>query len=854
MAATAAPTSDRNLVNRRDFPHEQAFRLWDGRIKFAEEVAKPNQKDYEEARKVLKAGTADDTGRLPFEDPGDSRVGTNILYSDLTKLTSFIMNRHPKPTCATAKGPRLKGAAKAVEKLVARVYRELSFHQENVIAIVEALLRNHGHVRQTWDHYRCLPGWVHCQDEVYWDPDAGGNRRRANWVVEQVEIPLDDLLNDPSIAPAIKRDLKEKRECHRRSRPDSEGGSYSANAAAEKEAREQVWDNQPGATKVLCYRIFTRVGLLPGVWSGQENADRGVEKPEVAGPHESMGGESGGLYADAYEEEMARNPHVGWKAPPAPPEDAPPGSAHYDPDEGGRQLYILMVKDFHKILKVKPWPMKHYDRDEWPILECRFMELPGDPHGVPWYRVIRANIKLINKAIEIAINDARFGARKVVLVDESVIQDPEQIEKLKYPKNQYEVLTTNGPGGIDLKEFASRDRSYEYLIPLLKDLHDEAVGTTDIFRGQSGDVEKTKYEAEKLADQTAAALTYLQEAIENFLEEQARLTVAALLCYVPMANEYEPPPVVECDLCQGTGGVAGLDEAGMGQCPTCGGSGMDAMATAAAQAAAALEPPKIRKRGAEFWLDQADAINWPEGLSVDEIRAEIIVGIKSGSTRRDYIEREVATLRNAGQDLMILYDKLDQLVPGAGLKRQVVYAKEICTALNVEEPERFVPDEAEIEALVQQNMMLQQQQREAEAAAKAPPPGQQEAEDEKGAAEAARAEAELELKAQDQEARFSREAADQQARQAQEERKFALEERKLALEENRHAAEREDRRAEMEAQVYAGAEQADMSGEIVRTLDAVAKAVEALAKTGAAMQAAAESMAAAVQAQKPGAE
>ena len=829
-SVSSADPLSRNLTSRKGFPHRAAHTLWiEGYFKYAEDCAKDNQKDYEEARTALKNGTAK-TGPAtsPFEEAGDTRVATNILYSDLTKLMSFVLNREPKPRCVTAKGPALKASAKAVERMVKRVYREMGFAAANRACLTEALLREHGNIRLAWDHYRQLPFWTHCENEVYWDPDGGGDPKRCKWVMELVEMPLYTVLEDPEISPAIKKELKEKTEAHRKTRAD--GDSYSR--VREHELEGAGWDNQPQMKKVLVIRVWSANGVLPGAEDKPEVGED-IERREMATPHGvrrvgTVMGEDG-EQVDALEEEMRHNPHAAWKPPPEVQDDAPPDAPNYDPSEANRRVYMMFVKDFPKVLKVTPWPMDHYDRGEWPILECNFLRLPGDVHGIPWYRVIKENIDIINKALTTAINDTRYGARKIVEAEEGAFADnAEELQKLSNPKNQYEVVKVQHIGGIKVTEFAGRDKSYLNLIPIIKDLHDEATGVNDIVRGQSGDVQKTKYEAQQLADQTAAALSYLQEAIERFLEEQARLTVGALLYYVEKQSQWtEPDP---CALCAGSGtpGQVGSEAFGeqtvlgpaMVPCPRCQGSGIDPHG----------EKPEIIKRGADFWLEEQDAAAWPDGLSIDEIRAEIIVGIKSGSTRRDYVEREVNTLRNAGQDLVPFYDKLGP----QGTPYHRAYVEEILTTLGVDEPERFVPDEATLQGILQQQEMQQQAAMQAEAEGKAPPqvdPAIQEAEETKAAEDSARADNDFALKAE--EANTKREIemrklslAEEQGAAAAEpkERELALKEeverRKLALEE--HRAQADAASAQQTAQGFMG-----MVAEMTKVLQALHQSVQA---------------------------
>lgn len=838
--AASPPQAQANRAAAPGFPHKKVRDLWDARIKYAQDADKQNEIDYSDAENWFRGGdraASDPSGDSPDGSARDSKFTSNRVYGIVTRLVSFMVHQNAKVICAPLKGPALKPFAKATEKLADKAAYEKGYHEQKKKAFVEAILRNHGFVRQGWDHYDWLPVLEWPDGEVRLDPDCGGDETRAGFMVEEVKFRLDDLLEDDEIPEEIREELKDNRDLHHLSRTSP---SKLDKDSEQREKEERVWDKQPGLRIVNGYRIWSRIGLLPGIRDpkGDDSIESVREKPMPTTRPFGQG-------------RLGFNPNA-YHVPPVRSTEAPPEAQTSDPFDHGRRVYILMVEGFPKVLKVTDWPMDHYRRDEFPYVQIRLSDLPGDLHGVPFIRAIRPLIVCFDRFFATWVNDKRHGARRIIEADENIHQT--ELDKIERGSNWEVIKVPQIGNSIRVTEFGAKDQSYVDLLPALKDMIDNATGDNDVFRGAAGSTQKTATEAEKLYDNTAAALGYLEDAIELFEEKVARKTVAALHRYVPRESTY--PGCRTCGVKQKGGArgrgpglvstgqsifnaMTGAPEPEVIPCPACGildeatgqmaaGTGWDAEAFAAGRAIV---------KGADFWLTEDDAAAWREDLSVEQIRASILVGIKPGSSRRDYREREVARLRDAGQDIVPF---LQALPPTLGIPKWLAYVKEVAETTGIAEPEKLLPTEEEIQAA------LMEQQQAAMAAEQAkvpmgPPPEEMAA---KNAAEQQKAQAQ---------------AMDFAHRREMEMGKLDIERRRLAIEEvpqqrglamlDQHMAMMAESRAQEQAEREArGLEQAAVTAQVVETVAALAQAVSGIQAAAVAVTAASEQIVAAAQA------
>lgn len=805
------PSLERNLVARQGFPHAKVLRFWNACQAYAKKAWAKNEQDFEEALRWYDGENSQDAGdldRLSLQSKDAKFVGA-MWFADANKLISFFNGRDAAYACSAAKGKRLELTAKATEKLGERITQEMDFRSRNSLVIFEAICRNHGFIRQTWDHYRWLPGWEYCSGEVRFDPDSNGDLKKAKWIIEEYEVSLDDLLDDPEITDQIKHELRYKRECHRKTR-------FQRNLSEKPDDAPHEWDGVEGFEKLTAYRVTSRMGILPaavlrkGDGGDIASDDRDSDARQVIG---------GSAVIPFSEDDFARRtPHMKLRAPPEIPSDAPPTAPPFDPIEHGQRVVVVMVEGFKKILKVVPWPMDHYDRDEWSYIEFRPTRPPNILHGASVFRAIRGYLKVINKAIEYWINIERTGGRKIIEYQKNL--DPSEVGKIE-TGGTYEAIPVDEPGRtFHLTEFAPRVTSFKELIPFLQKLHDDNSGINDAVSGANPEVQETATGARQRMDQAIAALGYIEAEVQRFMEEQARLTVAAAQRYIPKESTFAP-----CPMCtpegedRGTGKIPdlapaietmdplGLAPEPMTVCPVCGGNGWDPEA---------FQARKRLVKGADFWLPEEMVGAWIDTFDIHEIRAEIIVSVRHGSTRRDYRERELGMLRNAGQDLVPYY----QAVGGpVGLLRWRKYVAAIADRAGVANPEDFVPTEEEVAQAVQ---MQQEQAMAANAPPPGPPPEQVVAEQE----QAARKEQE-QIAREDAERDAEREmkGAELEHRMDMDRRKADVEDRRLAMEEAPQMAVAEGV-AQALAALTTGVQQAMAA--IAQTVAGLAQAIQAI--------------------------
>lgn len=613
-----------NRVAVPGFPHKRVFKFWDAKYRYARDAYKQNEIDWREFLQYLHGTDSDAAGAGTPEKGGNKRFSSQIAWADFNKLVSFFSNRDPRTTCRPAKGPDMRTLAEATAMLSDRCAFECGDKAQDALAIAEAIGRNHGYVRCAWDHRRWLPNFQHVKGELYLDPDCEGDIKAARHSIEVSEMSLSSILADESIPEDLRAELREKKDCHRRSRVLREGAI--TNADAEKDhGTEQPWDGESHSDKVMALKIFSRDGTLPG------------ERLKPEDKRAAGAGGSGGAGDDpdaprkkgstpGFEVVEIESIHKILKAKPEPTDDVPPDPSAVASIDG-RRVYILMVVGFEKVLKVTPWHMDHFDHDEIPYVECRPNVVPGLLHGVAIFRAIRPYLKIINAAIEFWIESERAGAKRVIEIDKNAIQDETEREKITSGK-LYEGILVDQLGGIKVTEFAGRLTSFKDLVPAMLEMHNEVTGINEAVSGSAPDVEETASAAKMRQDQAVAALAYLENAVQEYHSNKARMRVAALQCYVPKHTVWEP-----CPACGGTAAV--MMETDEGEVP---------VPCMACEMTGRKPGGRPLKKGADWWLPPEQAEAWNDQLSLEEIRSEVIVGVEPGSSRTDYAERRLSML------------------------------------------------------------------------------------------------------------------------------------------------------------------------------------------------------------------
>lgn len=834
-ATPEQPSAGVPFTSLPGFPHKAVHDLWKARVDCGADATKNNRKSYKEAREWFRGGKAE--WRFEGADSICSpqlRVSANAWYRMVTILISHLSSNDPRVLVEPAKGVEFEPFAKAAQKLAQAAYREQKYRLEIQKALVEAILRNRSYIFQGWDSHRWLPSIRWCEDEVYVDPDSGGDLKNAQWVAEQYTAKLETLLNDPEITDEIKDLLRTTTSAHVNTRdrtPGDDGAPEVLDAAV------KPWDAQPGFKKVIAYKIYSREGLLPG---GQNTDGDSVDETDIPAWMQGVSPFRGGNDR---------------------PDDAAPVSQAPDPiDAAGRRVQLLLVKGIDKVIKATPWHMDHFDRDEFPYVRLQFSWCPDDPDGVTLFQIMRPLFIAKNGIISFAMIDSKLSAQRRIGIDETVVTDEAERAKITNGKH-LEAYLKRGPNGVSIDEFGARNPTSLNLLPEIDSLISDTSGVTDVLKGQSGAVEKTKAEAVMLNDSANAALAYLENPFEVFNEDVSRLTVMAEQRYIRRATAYEPCPMCgqpcaacdgsgkvdggECDDCCGKGATKGDGQApewpeamatqGMSPilmpalsapmpCPCCEGSGW---------APGAQKEGPLRK-GADWWLSTTDAAAWRDDLSLEQIRSEVIVSIESGSTRRDYRERRVGLLNN-------LYDRLGQEYRDQGLQRPLSYLRrEMVMATELPNAEAALPtpdEDAKIQAKT--DAMQQAQLVQAQAAAQPPPQpdpqqiaAQQQAQQQAAAqaqqqaqADQAEKQARVQLDAQAQQQKAALEQQRLQIEAAEKAGRAQLEARRLALDERRLAID--EARAQSEAQASPKVDQPEIAPSVLAGMESLASRIEA---------------------------
>lgn len=683
MAEPPTQEAQANPAARRGFPHDKVRKLWEARIAYARDLNKQCTTDAAEAEAFFKGLDTDkiENGASLEELAQGTRFAGMDWFSDVTKLLSYLHANSPKIRCDPAKDQSMKPTAEATEDLANIAQREKKYLNKTKLVTMKALFANKAYFRQGWDHYRWLPSLHFCHGPVYVDPNYLGEMDAAQWFAEEFLATLDELLADPAISAEAKKELRERKECHQKSRTPTSSEADSVPSGTPRGANREgsrSWDTMPGFTKLTCYRIWSMEGACPGAQEEDQNSaidDAGMvpSREMFKIPNERSDAES-------------------------------PEPAAFDPMDKGRRVYILLVKDFPKVLKTVEWPMDHYDRDEGPFFELRLTETPSDNDGVSFFHKVRPIFKAKNKIMEFWYEDVKASSRRVILVDKNTILSDDEIEQIGKGEH-LQVIPVEGLNGVKVIEFSAANPRHLEIIPALDEMHDKATGVNDILRGMAGDVQKTAREASLLNDQSAAALGYLVDAVEKMHTALARMTVQAIQRWVPRETEWEPCPecgVYEYDeagnltFSRGSGEAEESSFAGqtlMGPaaipCPVCGGSGWD--------------PESVKsghplRRGADYWLSAEKAQAWVDHLPLEQIRAEIVVRVDPGSSRRDYKERQFTLIGALYDRLMEFYVHMRAVRPIHAMVKALAYASEVAS------PDDLIITEEEIAAGFQAQM------------------------------------------------------------------------------------------------------------------------------------------------------
>lgn len=807
-----------------NFPHERVLKLWNARIKYSERQGKDNRDDHAQAVAFYRGGEGEWEG-VSNKDWSGPKVSANIWARDVTLLTCYMLGSDPRILARSHKGDDLQPTAEAVAALGNYSYKELKYRVEIGSAMIEALLRNKSYVFQGWNSRMWLPTWRWCDGEVFLDPDANGDMKRARWVAEEYTANLEDLLEDEDIADDVKQELRARKNIQRptvdRSAREKEDSS-DAN-------HDSPWDGQPGFTKLICYRVFSRSGVMPRQMADDNTVPDATpifNDAASRSPHEALGN---GAVSEL------TPPH------PTPAFDAPPRARDFDAIDVDRNIAMLLVKGYDKVVKLGSWHMDHFGDTDWPYVRLQFNKLPRDEDGVPMFKLLKPLFVYINMILSIGLTDARDSSRRIFGIDTQKVKSAEDIETIVNGPH-LAFFKSDGQGAVEQVEFSARNEKYMELLPRLKEMHDEASGVTDTMRGQSN-VEKTAAEAQILDAKSEAALASIDEALETFQNDISRLSLMAIQRYVRATSRYEPCSTCAqvCETCGGDGGDPEGDEAacpdclgrgigrgagtmpdpymengtpgqmGLMPCPTCSdpnappvqdqetgeelgdapGNGWDQVA---------FQSRKPMQRGADFYLADHYVEAWRDDVGIEQIRAEILIYIKKGSSRRDYQERRVAVLTRTLQTLGPIYEKYGIFTRFFKLVQELAIATD-------PDDEELAPSDEEVDAAIafaKKLLGLQMQQLAGPPPGPPPPPppdpiamakaqSDAQAKQQANALAAQKMQGDHALKGQELQAN----ATDASAKIQIELKKLALEEQRLALE----AAQMQQTLADLQAEL-----------------------------------------------------
>lgn len=207
-------------------------------------------------------------------------------------------------------------------------------------------------------------------------------------------------------------------------------------------------------------------------------------------------------------------------------------------NEMPRVVLLVLAENYDKWLLKQDNPYPYLDDDEIPYPVMQLDILPGEPIGVPYFKVVKSIVEAFNWAASYHMSDMRKTATRPIAYDKNKIDDPavlnsrKQMMKIGVDGSPKDVLQALDIGQSDKTIFDSVQFFYNLL--------DQVTGIDEIARGEEGRT-KTATESQILNQNSSVAMKGPQGALDEFLIDLVRMIGLASVYYIPAFSIIENP-------------------------------------------------------------------------------------------------------------------------------------------------------------------------------------------------------------------------------------------------------------------------------------------------------------------------
>lgn len=201
------------------------------------------------------------------------------------------------------------------------------------------------------------------------------------------------------------------------------------------------------------------------------------------------------------------------------------------PVKGAKKKLIVVTDDLDEFLYEEDDPCPYLDEDEYPVAILCLDEQPGEWFGSPTWKMLKSLIDSINWLVSFYVTDMKKKATDIILVNKAIYKG--QVSDLTSASHMSAFLVDGDPnqasarlniGKGDMTTIQGAEALHEWLARIS--------GFNEVAQGESSG-RKTAEEARYLQQNTSLVTKGSNQALDDFIEECARLIGLASLYYIP---------------------------------------------------------------------------------------------------------------------------------------------------------------------------------------------------------------------------------------------------------------------------------------------------------------------------------
>lgn len=352
--------------------------------------------------------------------------------------------------------------------------------------------------------------------------------------------------------------------------------------------------------------------------------------------------------------------------------------------QGAKKKLFIVTDDFDHFLLEEDDPCPYLDEDEYPVAVLCLDEQPGEWFGSPTWKMLKSLIDAINWLVSFYVTDMKKKATDVILINKAIYKGT--AKDLTGASHMQAVLVDGDPnlasarlniGKGDMTSIQGAEALHEWLARIS--------GFNEVAQGESSG-RKTAEEARYLQQNTSLVTKGSNQALDEFIEECARLIGLASLYYIPqfswviapdgtvMTQAVQSVPVmdpmgmpavdpqtgqpveqmqavpvpVDAEKAQEVGAVPYTMDDGMGGVQDFGPRMPGTTASMTPESLDEMgnvipgvpmfqhpEAGKVVRRGIDFFIGLEQAMNWPT-QPLEDVKRDLMFCFEAGSTRADF--------------------------------------------------------------------------------------------------------------------------------------------------------------------------------------------------------------------------